>query len=596
MKLEVIDWAILIIFFIILLSIGFFASKRAGKSVNDFFLSGRNMPWWLLGISMVATTFSADTPNLVTDIVRTNGVSGNWVWWAFLLTGMLTVFVYAKLWRRSEVLTDLEFYELRYGGKGAAFLRGFRALYLGVFFNVMIMASVCLAGIKIGSVMLGLSPAQTLLIAATVTVLYSSLGGLKGVIMTDFFQFGLAMVATFWAAIVIINLPEVGGLDKLIAHPDITPKLDLIPDFSNRDLFLVVFVLPIAVQWWSVWYPGAEPGGGGYVAQRMLSAKNENHAVWATLLFNFMHYAVRPWPWILIALASIIVFPNLNDLQVAFPDVDKSIIGHDLAYPAMLTKLPSGLLGLLLASLAAAFMSTIASHLNWGSSYVVNDFYRRFFDQSASDKKLVFLGRLTTVILMIFSCIIALLLSNALQAFSILLQIGAGTGLLFILRWFWYRINIYSEISAMVISFLVALYLQIVHPRIGFEIISTEVQLIIGVSVTTLSWILITYLTPSEDKKVLRDFYKKIQPGGIGWKKVVDDAKKEGVNIEGNKEAWDVPTGIICMVLGCLFVYSILFSIGSFLYSKYTVATTLLVISFVSLFFLQKAWKKLKMN
>ncbi|MBU79185.1 MAG: Na+:solute symporter [Flavobacteriales bacterium] len=596
MKLEIIDWAILIIFFIILLSIGFFASKRAGKSVNDFFLSGRNMPWWLLGISMVATTFSADTPNLVTDIVRTNGVSGNWVWWAFLLTGMLTVFVYAKLWRRSEVLTDLEFYELRYGGKGAAFLRGFRALYLGVFFNVMIMASVCLAGIKIGSVMLGLSPAQTLLIAATVTVLYSSLGGLKGVIMTDFFQFGLAMVATFWAAIVIINLPEVGGLDKLIAHPDITPKLDLIPDFSNRDLFLVVFVLPIAVQWWSVWYPGAEPGGGGYVAQRMLSAKNENHAVWATLLFNFMHYAVRPWPWILIALASIIVFPNLNDLQVAFPDVDKSIIGHDLAYPAMLTKLPSGLLGLLLASLAAAFMSTIASHLNWGSSYVVNDFYRRFFDQSASDKKLVFLGRLTTVILMIFSCIIALLLSNALQAFSILLQIGAGTGLLFILRWFWYRINIFSEISAMVISFLVALYLQIVHPRIGFEVISTEVQLIIGVSVTTLSWILITYLTPSEDKKVLRDFYKKIQPGGIGWKKVVDDAKKEGVNIEGNKEAWDVPTGIICMVLGCLFVYSILFSIGSFLYSKYTVATTLLVISFVSLFFLQKAWKKLKMN
>jgi len=596
MKLEVIDWAILVIFFIILLSIGFFASKRAGKSVNDFFLSGRNMPWWLLGISMVATTFSADTPNLVTDIVRTNGVSGNWVWWAFLLTGMLTVFVYAKLWRRSEVLTDLEFYELRYGGKGAAFLRGFRALYLGVFFNVMIMASVCLAGIKIGSVMLGLSPAQTLLIAATVTVLYSSLGGLKGVIMTDFFQFGLAMVATFWAAIVIINLPEVGGLDKLITHPNITPKLDLIPDFSNRDLFLVVFVLPIAVQWWSVWYPGAEPGGGGYVAQRMLSAKNENHAVWATLLFNFMHYAVRPWPWILIALASIIVFPNLNDLQVAFPDVDKSIIGHDLAYPAMLTKLPSGLLGLLLASLAAAFMSTIASHLNWGSSYVVNDFYRRFFDQGASEKKLVFLGRLTTIILMIFSCIIALLLSNALQAFSILLQIGAGTGLLFILRWFWYRINIYSEISAMIISFLVALYLQIVHPRIGFEVISTEVQLIIGVSITTFSWILITYLTPSEDKKVLRDFYKKIQPGGIGWKKVVDDAKKEGVNIEGNKEAWDVPTGIICMVLGCLFVYSILFSIGSLLYSKYTVATFLLVISFVSLFFLQKAWKKLKMN
>ena len=596
MQLSSLDWAILIAFFIILLSIGFIASKKAGNSVNEFFLSGRNMPWWLLGISMVATTFSADTPNLVTDIVRTNGVSGNWVWWAFLLTGMLTVFVYAKLWRRSEVLTDLEFYELRYGGKGAAFLRGFRAVYLGVFFNIMIMATVCLAGIKIGSVMLGLSPTQTLLIASTVTVFYSSLGGLKGVILTDFFQFTLAMVATFWAAVVIVNLPEVGGLGELISHPDIIPKLDLIPDISNREMFLVVFLLPIAVQWWSVWYPGAEPGGGGYVAQRMLSAKNENHAVWATLLFNFMHYAVRPWPWILIALASLIVFPNLDDLQLAFPEIDTSIIGHDLAYPAMMTLLPSGLLGLLLASLAAAFMSTIASHLNWGSSYVVNDFYRRFFEPNASEKKLVLLGRITTVLLMLFSCLLALLLSNALQAFAILLQIGAGTGLLFILRWFWHRINIYSEISAMIISFLVALYLQIVHPRLGFDPLSAESQLIIGVTITTFSWILITYLTPEEDKEVLRDFYKKIQPGGRGWKKVVDQAKDEGIDLKGNKEAWDVPTGILCMILGCFFVYSILFSIGYFLYSEYIFAIILLTVSFISLIFLQKAWKRLRMN
>ena len=596
MQLSSLDWAILIAFFIILLSIGFIASKKAGDSVNEFFLSGRNMPWWLLGISMVATTFSADTPNLVTDIVRTNGVSGNWVWWAFLLTGMLTVFVYAKLWRRSEVLTDLEFYELRYGGKGAAFLRGFRAVYLGVFFNIMIMATVCLAGIKIGSVMLGLSPIQTLLIASTVTVFYSSLGGLKGVILTDFFQFTLAMVATFWAAAVIVNLPEIGGLGELISHPDIIPKLDLIPDISNREMFLVVFLLPIAVQWWSVWYPGAEPGGGGYVAQRMLSAKNENHAVWATLLFNFMHYAVRPWPWILIALASLIVFPNLDDLQLAFPEIDSSIIGHDLAYPAMMTLLPSGLLGLLLASLAAAFMSTIASHLNWGSSYVVNDFYRRFFEPNASEKKLVLLGRITTVLLMLFSCLLALLLSNALQAFAILLQIGAGTGLLFILRWFWHRINIYSEISAMIISFLVALYLQIIHPRIGFDPISVEGQLIIGVSITTLSWILITYLTPEEDKEVLRNFYKKIQPGGRGWKKVVDEAKDEGIALKGKKESWDVPTGILCMILGCFFVYSILFSIGYFLYSEYIFAIILLTVSIISLIFLQKAWKRLRMN
>ena len=595
MQLSSLDWYILAAFFIILLSIGFWASKKAGKSVNEFFLSGRNMPWWLLGISMVATTFSADTPNLVTDIVRTNGVSGNWVWWAFLLTGMLTVFVYAKLWRRSEVLTDLEFYELRYGGKGAAFLRGFRAVYLGVFFNIMIMATVCLAAIKIGGVMLGLEPEETLIIACSVAVMYSSIGGLKSVIMTDFFQFTLAMVATFWAAAVIVNLPQVGGLDNLINHPDIVPKLDLIPDISNTEVFLTIFLLPLALQWWSVWYPGAEPGGGGYVAQRMLSAKNENHAVWATLLFNFMHYAIRPWPWILVALASLIVFPNLDDLQLAFPDIDSSVIGHDLAYPAMMTLLPSGLLGLLLASLAAAFMSTIASHLNWGSSYVVNDFYKRFLNPDATDGQMVRLGRITTVVLMILSAGLALLLSNALQAFNILLQVGAGTGLIFILRWFWYRINVYSEITAMIVSFIVALYLQIIHPRLGFEVIPAEFQLIIGVTITTIIWVSVTLLTPAENKKTLQEFYRKIQPGGLGWKKVVDQATKDGVNIQGEKGVWDVPTGILCMVIGSITIYSFLFSIGYFVYKDFKIAFILLGISIISLYFLNRSWRKLKM-
>ena len=595
MQLSSLDWYILAAFFITLLSIGFWASKKAGKSVNEFFLSGRNMPWWLLGISMVATTFSADTPNLVTDIVRTNGVSGNWVWWAFLLTGMLTVFVYAKLWRRSEVLTDLEFYELRYGGKGAAFLRGFRAVYLGVFFNIMIMATVCLAAIKIGGVMLGLEPEETLIIACSVAVMYSSIGGLKSVIMTDFFQFTLAMVATFWAAAVIVNLPQVGGLDNLINHPDIVPKLDLIPDISNTEVFLTIFLLPLALQWWSVWYPGAEPGGGGYVAQRMLSAKNENHAVWATLLFNFMHYAIRPWPWILVALASLIVFPNLDDLQLAFPDIDSSVIGHDLAYPAMMTLLPSGLLGLLLASLAAAFMSTIASHLNWGSSYVVNDFYKRFLNPDATDRQMVRLGRITTVVLMIFSAGLALLLSNALQAFNILLQVGAGTGLIFILRWFWYRINVYSEITAMIVSFIVALYLQIIHPRLGFEVIPAEFQLIIGVTITTIIWVSVTFLTPAENKKTLQEFYRKIQPGGLGWKKVVDQATKDGINIQGEKGVWDVPTGILCMVIGSITIYSFLFSIGYFVYKDFKIAFILLGISIVSLYFLNRSWRKLKM-
>ncbi|MGB0392481.1 MAG: sodium:solute symporter family protein, partial [Flavobacteriaceae bacterium] len=569
MQLSTLDWSIVIGFFILSLYIGWRVSKKTSQGVGDFFLSGRNMPWWLLGISMVATTFSSDTPNLVTDIVRTNGVSGNWVWWAFLLTGMLTVFVYAKLWRRSEALTDLEFYELRYSGKSAAFLRGFRALYLGVFFNIMIMASVCLAAIKIGGVLLGLSPVQTLLIASVITVVYSSLGGLKGVIITDFFQFILAMIATFWAAGFIIGLPEIDGLSSLFAHADVQPKLDFIPKLSNKELFLSVFLIPIALQWWSVWYPGAEPGGGGYIAQRMLSAKDEKNAIWATLLFNFMHYAVRPWPWILVALASLIIFPNLDSLQQAFPNIDTSLIGHDLAYPAMMTFLPSGLLGLLVASLIAAFMSTISTHLNWGASYVVHDFYSRFINPNASEKKLVSLGRWTISLLMLAAGLFALVLDNALQAFSILLQIGAGTGLLFILRWFWYRINVFSEITAMVVSFLLAIYMQVLHPLLGFTPLSTFNQLLIGVGVTTLAWIGVTLVTSPEEEATLIKFYEKIQPGGPGWKKVV--AKMPVLNNSTQPEAaWDVPLGIVCMIMGTAAVYSLLFALGSLLYGDYT--------------------------
>ena len=324
MKLEFVDWSIIFGFFVITLLIGLWSSRTAGKNPDEFFLSGRNMPWWLLGISMVATTFSADTPNLVTDIVRTNGVAGNWVWWAFLLTGMLTVFVYARLWRKSGVLTDLEFYEIRYSGKEAAFLRGFRAIYLGFFFNIMIMATVCLAAIKIGGIILGLSPLNTLLIASTITVIYSMLGGFKGVVYTDFFQFILAMSVTIWSAFYFIGLPEIQSLSNLFSHPNVINKLDLIPDINDREVFITIFILPLAVQWWSVWYPGAEPGGGGYIAQRMLSAKDENNAIWATLLFNFAHYAIRPWPWIIIALASLVIFPDLNSISEAFPGINKN--------------------------------------------------------------------------------------------------------------------------------------------------------------------------------------------------------------------------------------------------------------------------------
>lgn len=594
MLLSTLDWGIIIAFFVISLGIGLWTARSAGKSVNDFFLSGRNMPWWLLGISMVATTFSADTPNLVTDIVRTNGVSGNWVWWAFLLTGMLTVFVYAKLWRRSEVLTDLEFYELRYSGKGAAFLRGFRALYLGVFFNIMIMATVCLAAIKIGGVLLGFSPVETLFIAATITVIYSSMGGLKGVIITDFFQFILAMAATLGAAVILIDLPQVGGLEALISHPDVMPKLDLIPDISEGEVFLVLFIIPIALQWWSVWYPGAEPGGGGYIAQRMLSAKDEKNAIWATLLFNFMHYAVRPWPWILVALASVIVFPTLDSIQAAFPDLDPSVIGHDLAYPAMMSFLPSGLLGLLLASLIAAFMSTLSSHLNWGSSYVVHDFYRRFVEPEATEKKLVAIGRITTIVLMVLAGLLALALQNALQAFSILLQIGAGTGLLFILRWFWWRINIYSEITAMVVSFFIALYLELIHPALGGSPIDATTQLLIGVGITTVSWVGVTLLTRPEPSEVLYSFIEKINPGGPGWKAVHQKATNDGKKLHVSASGWNVPLGIVCMLLGALAIYSMMFATGYFLYGETVLALEVSALALAASLGLFYYWKKLR--
>ncbi|MGB5461917.1 MAG: sodium:solute symporter family protein, partial [Aureibaculum sp.] len=460
-SLSTFDYILIISFFSITLFIGLIVSKKSGKSSSEFFLSGRSMPWWLLGLSMVATTFSTDTPNLVTDIVRTNGVSGNWVWWAFLITGLLTVFVYAKLWRKSNVNTDLEFYELRYGGAPAKFLRKFRAIYLGVIFNVITMSAVTLAAIKIGGIMLGLEPWQTVISAGLVTVIFSAAGGFKGVVYTDFLLFFVAMGGAIGAAVYLVNLPEVGGMQALLNHENVAGKLSILPDFSNKQAMITLLIIPLAVQWWSSWYPGAEPGGGGYIAQRMLAAKNENHAIGATFFFNIMHYALRPWPWIIVALASLVIFPDVASIQEAFPNVTDDKLGHDLAYSAMLTKLPSGLLGLVLASLIAAYMSTISTQLNWGSSYIVYDFYKQQINPEASEKRLVAVGRISTVLLMIFSALLALLLQNALQLFNLLLVFGAGTGLIFILRWFWWRINAWSEITAMFASGIISLVLTV---------------------------------------------------------------------------------------------------------------------------------------
>lgn len=567
MQLNTFDWAIIAAFFLVSLGIGIYASRTSGDSSKEFFLSGRNMPWWLLGVSMVATTFSADTPNLVTDIVRNNGVAGNWAWWAFLLTGMLTVFVYARLWRRSGVLTDLEFYELRYSGKPARFLRQFRAIYLGVFFNVMIMATVCLAGIKISGVLLGLDGTTTLFIVSVVTVAYSALGGFKGVVITDFVQFSFAMIGAVWAAIYILGMPEIGGLDGLFTHAAVAPKLDIIPKFDDPDVYVPLLIVPLAIQWWSVWYPGSEPGGGGYVAQRMLAAKNERHAVGATLLYNAFHYALRPWPWIIIALASIIIFPDIASLQTAFPNIDPGVVKDDLAYPAMLSFLPSGLLGLVIASLIAALMSTLSTHLNWGSSYVVNDWYLRFVKPEATEKELVQIGRISTVLLMVLAAFFALALSNALQAFNILLQIGAGTGLIFILRWFWWRINAYTEIAGMFISFAVALFLEFAWLPLNLPVLEDYEKLLMGVGLTTIGWLATTFLTPPTDRATLESFYTKINPGGPGWQPVADNLPADVVARAPDQH---LTIRIAAVFIGAIAIYSVLFATGFYLYGQLT--------------------------
>ena len=577
MILSFIDWCIIGAYFTISLAVGIWASRNAGEDTRSFFLAGRNMPWWLLGISMVATTFSTDTPNLVTDLVRRDGVSGNWGWWAFLLTGMLTVFVYSKLWHRSGVLTDIEFYELRYSGKAAAFLRGFRALYLGLVFNVLVMGTVSLAAVKFGEIVLGLPGWLTLLIAGSITIAYSTLGGLKAVIITDFIQFTLAMVGSVWAMFYILGLPEIGGLQNLITHSNVIDKISLIPDLSDPDVWVPVLLVPLAVQWWASYYPGAEPGGGGYIAQRMFSAKDESNALGATLLFNIAHYALRPWPWILIALSSLIIYPELSDIQKAFPDLPADKLGHDIAYPAMLTLLPQGLLGLVSASLIAAFMSTMSTQLNLGASYLVNDLYHRFIKPDASEKELVMVGRLFTIISIILGAGLGLILTSAGQAFNLLLMIGSGTGLIYILRWFWWRINAYTEIIAMISSLIIAGYMNF-----GDLDIAAWMKIVYGACITTVVWVIATYITPPDDDETLQNFVNKIDPGGPGWKKYSNGVASDD---------WHVPKGILSMVLGCFSVYGLLLGVGQLIYGNFYPGIFICGLGIVSSIWLSKIWK-----
>src|SRR5215211_4661428 len=521
MRLTTLDWVIVLVSIVVSFIPALVLARRAGSSTAEFFTSGRAAPWWLIGVSMVATTFSTDTPNLVTNFVRTSGVAGNWIWWAFLLTGMATVFFYARVWRRSGVLTDLEFYEIRYSGRPATFVRGFRALYLGLFFNCAIMATVNLAAAKIANVLLGWPMAQTLLVCAVLNVAFAATSGLWGVLVTDFIQFGIAMTGSVAAAVYAVRQPQVGGLAALFEKTN-SKTLALLPDFGDWSTALAVLIIPLTVQWWSVWYPGAEPGGGSYIAQRMLAARSEKDALCGTLFFNFAHYALRPWPWIIVALASILVFPSLDDIRRAFPYVDPSLIGHDMAYPAMLTFLPAGLLGLMVAGLLAAYVSTISTHLNWGTSYIVHDFYRRFMKPGQTEKHYIMVGRLVTAALMTVAAGLTFVLDTAQASFNLLLSVGAGTGLIYLLRWYWWRINAWSEIAAMVSSFAVAVGFFIAG-KTGAAIPATT-SLLITVAVTTVVWVAATYLTSPTDRATLVEFYRLVRPAGPGWEPVRAEA------------------------------------------------------------------------
>jgi SSS family solute:Na+ symporter len=597
MHLQTIDWVIVFAILLVCFGPALFYRKRSGKNTSEFFASGRMVPWWLAGLSMVATTFSSDTPNLVTDIVRRNGVAGNWVWWAFTLTGVATVFFYARMWRRSEVLTDLEFYELRYSGKAAGVVRGFRSVYLGFVFNCIIMATVNLAACKIAAILFGLERWQTLLLVGVLNVVFATVTGLWGVLIIDMIQFFVKMTAVIAAAYFAVKY--VGGMGVLVEKLSATPGpgginfLSMLPNFkSNWDLAIAIFIMPLAVQWWAVWYPGAEPGGGSYIAQRMLASKSEKDSLGAVLFFNIAHYVLRPWPWILVGLCSIIVYPQLSDIQKAFPNLNPALLGHDIAYPAMLKFLPVGFIGLMVGGLIAANSSTNLTHLNWGASYLVHDFYRRFINKTATEKHYVMIGRLATIVLFVSAGALVFVLDTAKDSFDIILQIGAGTGLLYLVRWFWWRVNAWCEVNAMVSSFSFSLLLLVLR-KFGV-IVPTHYALILTIAVTTISWVLTAFLGPQTDREALIAFYKKVRPFGPGWKTVRKEAGISEADARGSHESF--PLALAGWVSGSLTIWSALFMVGNFLYGRTTYALVLLGVFLLSGFVLirvvNRLWSK----
>ena len=551
MLLNGLDWTVIAAFFAVLALIPTVAARRAKRTANDFFTSGKSMPWWLIGFSMVAATTATDSANFFTEVIRRDGMGGNWIMWAFILTGLLTVFVYAKLWVRSGVTTDIEFYELRYSGKPAAFLRAFRTLYLGVVFNVLVLGNVILAAVKIGVVLFGIEPSTIYWVTVVASVVYTFFGGIRGVIWTDFFLFLVIMAGAVAAMVYGLRLPEVGGMAGIVSNPETAWRLSILPDFSSWDTLLVMFVLPLAVQWWNVWKAGSEPGGGGYIVQRMLTARSATHALGGTLFFNVLNWVIRPWPWYIVGLCSVLVYPDLASIQTAFPKVDPSLIHGDMAYPAMLTNVPNGWLGLVAASMMGALFSTVAAHLNLGSAYVVNDFWKRFVRPSAGDRELIWVGRAAMLALLLLGCALAPHLKSAKAAFDLMLLIGAGSGAIFLLRWFWMRINAWTELTGMFVSFAVAFVLQLGFP----ELVSWQ-KMLITIAVTSASWLAVTFLTPSTDAATAARF-------------------KAAVRADGH----DVGKGLVLTAVASFALFDLMYMVGAWIYGWYAKAAVATVLA-----------------
>lgn len=588
MTLHLLDWLIIALTLLLCFVPALFFGKRASANTSEFFASGRSVPWWLAGLSMVATTFSSDTPNWVTQQVRQYGVAGNWQWWSFALTGLATVFFFARLWRRAGVMTDLEFYEMRYSGRAASVVRGFRAIYLGLFFNCFIMGMVTLAACKIANILFGMPAWQTILVCGVLNVVFAAHSGLWGVLVIDMVQFFIKMTAVIAAA--YFSLVEVArhfglgenaaaGLKKLVAvlgEQQVTmsghvpvyspvdgagqPLLAFLPNFQMSELALMVFILPLTIGWWANWYPGSEPGGGSYIAQRMLASRSERDSLGGTLFFNIAHYVLRPWPWIITALCSIVIFPELKDIQAAFPAADPALLGHDSAFPAMLKFLPVGFVGLMVGGLIAANSSTILTHLNWGSSYLVHDFYRRFVVKDADEAHYVRVGRFSTVLLYVIAAGLSYTLGSAQQAFEILISIGAGTGLLYLARWFWWRVNAWCEVVAMIAS-LLATVVMVALRHTGHEI-GFAPAVIGSVAFTTVAWLAMAWIAPATDRQILISFYRKTLPAGPGWAPIAREARLP----EGKKADDHLVVAMFGWLAGCVAIWGALFTTGSALY------------------------------